>query len=348
MYRALSLGGRGAWALFGSALAGLVLLAGCSGGAPAAETRVEVDLPAGRAVEGQLKVALLTPGSVNDSGWSAIAYRGLQAIERELGAQVNQQVTKDAEIRDAMRSYAQEGYHLVIGHGFEYNGPAVEVAKDFPGTVFVSSSGGESGANAGAFRFYLEQGFYLAGVMAGKMTKTGKVGMIGGPDVPSIRSTFKAFEAGAKSARPDVVVIEKFTGKNDDVAAAKQATLQAIAEGADMLIHQTNNAFPGFFSACEEKGVFAFGANEDQNDKSTQVLASAVILAEQPFLNLARLVKDGQYRGGIQLVGMEEKAVAFVVSPRMRSQIPADVMQAVDTAQANIIAGSFQVPKDEF
>ena len=226
---------------------------GCSGGAQESKGPSTTELP--KSEDRSFKVALLTPGPVSDAGWSAMAYKGLQAIKDSFGAEINNQQANDAQIRDAMRSYAQKGYNLVIGHGYEYNAPGVEVAKDFPKTVFVSSSGGEFASNAGSFRFELEQGFYLAGMAAGLMSKSGKVAMIGGPDVPSIRSTFKAFRAGAEAAKPGVVVIETFTGKNDDIAAANLATLKAIEQGADYVIHQANAAAQGVFDACKEKGV---------------------------------------------------------------------------------------------
>src|SRR5207302_1792090 len=119
---------------------------------------------------------------------------------------------------------------------------------------------GKTAPNAGAFRFYLEQGFYLCGFLAGSMSKTGKAAMIGGDDVPSIRSTFKGFSAGFLAARPNGQVIEVFTGNGQDVAAAKQATLNAIGQGADFVIHQANAAAQGVFDACKDKGVYAFGA----------------------------------------------------------------------------------------
>lgn len=310
--------------------------------------QIKVEPRATAAADGKLKVALLTVTDVNDGGWSAIGYEGLKAIEKELGAEISNQVTKDATIKDTMRSYAQDGYNLVIGHGFEYNAPEVELAPDFPNTVFVSTSGGETAANAGAFRFYLEQSFYLAGLIAGSQSKTGAVAVIGGPDVPSIRSTFKAFEAGAKQANPAIRVITKFTGKNDDVAAAKQATLQAIAEGADYLIHQTNSAVKGFFSACEEKNVWGFGANENQNDMSPRCLASAIIKAEGPFVELARQVQAGKYRGKIELVGMADQAVDFVVNPKNAGEITAEARALVDKVQTAMIVGDFKAPKDDF
>src|SRR5690349_3013754 len=166
----------------------LVFLVGCSGGVKDSTT------PSESAVQddGVFKVALLTPGSVSDSGWNAMAYEGLTAIKEELGCDVDNKAATDAQIKDAMRSYAQKDYDLVIGHGYEYNAPGVEMAKLFPSTVFVSSSGGETATNAGAFRFYLEQSFYLAGYVAGSMSKTGKVAAVGFNSIPSIKSTFKA------------------------------------------------------------------------------------------------------------------------------------------------------------
>lgn len=331
--------------LIGAAAAAL-FIAGCTGGAkteaPTADTPTTTQST-------DFKVALLTPGPVSDAGWSAMAYDGLKSIEAEMGAEVNNQEAKDTQIKDAMRSYAQKGYRLIFGHGFEYNEPAIEVAKDFPNTIFVSSSGGQTADNVGAFRFYLEQGFYLAGYTAGLASKSGKVAMIGGDDVPSIRSTFKAFKAGAEAAKPGITVIEVFTGSGQDIAKAKQATLGAISEGADFVIHQANAAAQGVFDACKEKGVWAFGANLNQNDNpSGVVVASATIVAGPAFLNLAKSVKDGSFKGGIALMGMNEGAIDYVLNPALQDKLSPEVVQAVETVRSKIVSGELTVPKDEF
>lgn len=307
--------------------------------------------PTSGSAEGRqdFKVALLTPGPVNDSGWSALAYEGLLAIRDELGAEISNQEAKGTQIRDAMRSYAQRGFRLVFGHGFEYNEPGVEIARDFPDTVFVSSSGGKTAKNAGAFRFYLEQGFYLGGVMAADLSKSGVVAMIGGPKVPSIESTFKAFEAGAKAERPDIRVLTLFTGQDSDVAAAKRATLEAIAQGADLVIHQANAAAQGVFEACREKGVLAIGSNANQNEnESGVVVASAVIVAKPAFVELAKDVRDGRYEGSIRLVGMDKGAIDFVINPKLESRVPEATRKKLDDLRAKILSGALVVPKDEF
>ncbi len=337
-----------AFTLIGTAMAALIL-AGCTGGSGSSSSPSVSPAPGAAGATGDFKVALLTPGPVSDAGWSAMAYDGLKAIQIDLSAEINNQEAKDTQIRDAMRSYAQKGYDLIFGHGFEYNEPAIEVAKDFPDTVFVSSSGGQTAANVGAFRFYLEQGFYLAGYTAGLATKSGKVAMIGGDDVPSIRSTFKAFKAGAEAAKPGITVIEVFTGSGQDIAKAKQATLGAISEGADFVIHQANAAAQGVFDACKEKGVWAFGANLNQNDNASgAVVASATIVAGPAFLNLAKSVKDGSFKGGIALMGMDQGAIDFVLNPALQDKLTPEVVTAVEETRAKILSGELTVPKDEF
>ncbi len=328
-------------------LAGLLILAGCAGGAPEGQGQTEGG--AGASSSNEFKVALLTPSSPADSGWSSMAIQGLEAIKAELGAETATQIATDAKIKDAMRSYAQDGFQLVIGHGFEYNEPGVEIAKDFPETYFVSSSGGGTGPNAGAFRFYLEQGFYIAGYAAALSSKTGVLGMIGGPDVPSIRSTFKAFKAGAEAAKPGTKVIEIFTGKNEDIAAAREATRSAIDQKADWIIHQANEGAQGVFDMCKEKGVNALGANLDQNDNASgSVAGSALIDAVPAFLKLAREVKDGSYKGGVSLIGMDQDAIRFVPNEALKERYSPEAWEAITTLAEDIRSGKIEVPKDEF
>lgn len=327
------------------ALAALTLALGCSSSGSESSPDASGKPAGGKSI----KVALLTPGPVSDSGWNALAYDGLQEIKAKLGAEVNNQEATGDGIKDAMRTYAQQGYNLVIGHGYEYNQAEKDVAGDFPKTVFVSSSGGEHGANYGAFRFYLEQGFYLAGMMAAGMSKTGVIATVG-LDVPSIVSTFKGFEAGAKAVNPNIKIVSKLVPlPGNDPAAYKQATLAAIDEKADFIIHQANQGAQSVFNAAKERGVMVFGSNADQNaNDSGVVIASAVIVAKPAFLALAEQVKDGKYKGGVELIGMDKGAIDLVVNPSMASKVPAELMKKIEQAKADITAGKLTVPKDDF
>jgi len=327
-----------------------LLLVGCSGGSGAANNAPSsTPNTTNEAPKSDFKVALITPGPVNDSGWSALAYDGLQGIKTDMGAEVANQVATGNDIKEAMRSYAQKGYKLVFGHGFEYNEPGVQIAKDFPGTVFVSSSGSMTSKNAGAIRFYLEQSFYLAGVLAAKTSKTGVVGMVGGPDVPSIKSTFKAFRAGAMATNPKIEVLEVFTGSNDDVAKAKQAAEQMIAKKADVLIHQANAGAQGVFNACKEGKAWAIGANLNQNDnESGVIIGSATIVAKPAFLEVAKLVKEGKFDGTVIQLGMEKGAIDFVFNDKLKSQLPGDAITKVEEVKKDILSGKLVIEKDKF
>lgn len=173
--------------------------------------------------------------------------------------------------------------------------------------------------------------------------------MIGGPDVPSIRSTFVGFKAGAEAAKPGITVIEKFTGKDSDIAAAKQATLAAITDGADFVIHQANAGAQGVFDACKEKNVYAFGANSDQNDNASgAVIGSAVIKAGPAFEDLAKQVQAGTFKGSIVLMGMDKDTIDFVLNPKLKDKVPADLQKKLDGLKADIKSGKLVVPKMEF
>ena len=330
----------------------LAALVGCSSSPTVSSTQASskdaISEPM-KPITGDFKVALITPGPVSDAGWSAMAYEGLKGIQEATGAKIANEVAGGAKIKDSMRSFAQDGYQLIIGHGFEYNEPAIELSKDFPDTTFVSSSGGKFTRNAGAFRFYLEQGFYLAGILAAETTKTGKIATVGIDTIPSIVSTFKAYEAGAKSVKPNIQIIRMSLAMNTDIQAAKQAALSAIDQGADVLIHQANAAAQGVFDAAKEKGVFAIGANLDQNSNSSgAVLASATIVAKPAFIALAEEVKAGKHKGGIQLFGMKEGAIDFVMNPALAGKVSPEAMQKVENARKEIEAGKLVVPKDNF
>ena len=332
-----------------------LLLVGCSGGtsesnnASPSTGNTPTSSNADTGKKSDFKVALLTPGPVNDSGWCALAYDGLQGIKSDLNVEVANQVAGGSDIKEAMRSYAQKGYKLVFGHGYEYNEPGFEVAKDFPDTVFVSSSGSKTSKNAGAIRFYLEQSFYLAGVLAGKASKTGVVGMVGGPNVPSIESTFKAFQAGAESVNPKIQVLKAYTGSNDDVAKAKQVAEQMIGKKADFLIHQANAGAQGVFNAAKEGKIWAFGANSNQNDnESGVVVGSALIVGKPAFLEVAKLVKDGKFDGNVIQLGMDKGAIDFVYNDKLKSQLPPDAIAKVEEVKKDILSGKFVVPKDKF
>lgn len=296
------------------------------------------------------KVALLSPGPVSDAGWNALAYEGLLAIRDQLGAEVSQVQTKTpAEFEEGFRDFARRGYQLVFGHGFEFQDAAAAVAPDFPDTVFITTSGNTVRRNVAPLRLLLEEATYLEGMLAAGMSRSGKAGVVGGMEIPSVRSTILAFTAGAKAVRPDFTVVTVYLGNWEDVGAAKEAAAALVQQGCDVLFHNADAAGLGVFRAAQEQHVFAFGSNKDQNAVAPDViLASAVIDIPHAFVQVAREVKDRRFQGKVDRLGMKDGVVALVLNPQLESRIPADLKARVERARAAIIAGSLEVPTAEF
>lgn len=318
----------------------LSVLAACS--------RPEANAPAASTPSAKvLKVGLLTPGSVNDSGWNAIAYEGLKRIEKEQGAEVSHQVTKTpAEFEEGFRSYGARGYDLAFGHGFEFQDAALAAGRDYPNTIFITTSGSSVAPNVSPMVFQLEQATYLLGIIAARESKTGKAGVVGGIKLPSIQSTFTAFKAGAQSVDPKFQVSEVYTGNFDDVGAAKLATQSLINSGADFIFHQANEAGRGVFRACSEAKIRCFGSNKNQNDLAPDVIvASAVLDVPAAFTRMATLVRDKQFKPGIQYLGQNEGIIAVVWNEQLKPTISPATIAAVDDAQKRIRDGSLTVPR---
>ena len=297
-----------------------------------------------------MKVGLLTPGSVNDGGWNAIAYEGLQQIHKQLHAEISHQETKTpAEFEEGFRSYGAKGFDLAFGHGFEFQDAALKAGKQYPKTIFITTSGSSVAANVSPMVFEMEQATYLLGVIAARESKTGKAGLVGGINLPSIASTFLAFKAGAQSVNPKFEVKEIYTGNFDDAGAAKLATLSLINAGCDFIFHQANESGRGVFQACQERKVRCFGSNKNQNDMAPDVIvASAVLDVPGAFVYMANLVRDHKFTPQIYWLGRQQSIVSLVWNDRLKPSISPQTVAEVERLDAAIHDGTFKVPRGKF
>ena len=303
------------------------------------------------------KVGMLLPGSTNDQGWNALAHDGLKAIESELGAEIDyvESLTPDAWEAD-FRSYAMQGYNLIFGHGFEYQDPAITVAKDYPEIVFITSAGA-SGAirkNVAPIVFRLEQATYLLGMISGMMTQTDKIGIIGGQELPSGSSTFMAFEGGVKSVNPDAVVQRAYVGDWENIVKAKELALAQIQAGVDFIFHNANEAGLGVFEAVvlaqdSGKTVYSFGANRDQSTVSPRAVLANAVITPRAYIQLATAVKEGTFEPKLYVFTMTtDGAIALTYNPELRDQVPKEVQQKVEEARLQILAGTLEIPQIDF
>jgi basic membrane lipoprotein Med (substrate-binding protein (PBP1-ABC) superfamily) len=321
-----------------------ILALACSGG-PAKEKHAPAE------GSRKLRVALLTPGSISDQSWNAGAYQGLLRIRDSLGAEVSHIQTKTpAEFEENFRQYGAQGYDLVFGHGFEFQDAAVRVAPDFPKTVYVTTSGNRTAPNVAGMVFGFEDASYLAGMIAGAMTKTNTLGLIGGTELPPVKSSFIAFEAGARAVNPRVRTITSYIGNWDDVSAGKEQALAQIARGADVIFQNADAAGLGIFQAAREsKRALVFGTNSDQNAVAPDVvLASVVIDLPHAFLTVAREIAEGRFTPRVIYLGTGSDVVRLVLNPALGQRIPAATRAATDSVNALIKQGAFQPPRSAF
>jgi basic membrane lipoprotein Med (substrate-binding protein (PBP1-ABC) superfamily) len=290
------------------------------------------------------RVALLTPGPISDQSWNGGAYQGLLRVRDSLDAQISHiQTRTPGEFEENFRQYGAQGYDLVFGHGFEFQEAAARVGPEFPKTVYiVTSGGGSTGDNVAGMIFGFEDPSYLAGLVAGGMTKSGVIGVIGGTELPPVRNSFRAFEAGVRAARPDARVVWSFVGNWDDAAAGKEQALAQIAQGADFIFQNADAAGLGVFQAARErKGVYVFGSNSNQNGVAPEVVIGSVVIdLPHAFVTVAREVKEGRFTARTIRLGTSSEVVSWVPNPALESRIPVGVRARVDSARAQLRAGT--------
>jgi basic membrane protein A and related proteins len=291
------------------------------------------------------KVALLTPGPISDKSWNGGAYEGLMAIRDSLGAQVSHIQTKTpAEFDENFRQYGAKGFNLVFGHGFEFQDAAKRVSPDYPKTVYVTTSGTSVGKNLAGVDFSFEEASYIAGMVAGRMTKSNVIGLIGGTELPPVKSSFEAFEQGAHSINPEVRFLVSYIGNWDDASAGKEQAIAQLSRGADIIMQNADAAGLGVFQAVKEtKGVWIIGSNSNQNSIfPAQTLGSIVINLPRAFLIIAREVKKGNFTGHVFSLGLPEGVVEYTPNPTVASTVPAAVVAAADSVQRELMAGTFK------
>lgn len=299
----------------------------------------------------RFRVGLLTPGSIRDGGWNQGAYEGLVRIRDELGAEIAHQETKTPQdFESGFRDLAARGYDLVIGHGFEFQDSAATVGAEYPRTVFVTTSGSTVRDNVAPIVFELEQATYVLGHLGARLSRTGRLGAVGGVKVPSVASTFFAFEEGARAAGRSATVTVSYTGSWTDVAAAREATRALVEAGADVLIHNANEGAHGFFRAVEDSPeVLAFGANKDQTSMAPgSVLASATLDVAAALVRVAAEVQRGEFRARSLRFGLADGVIAIAWNPALRARIPDEEWAVTEDLVRRIESGALEVPRGGF
>ena len=324
--RAMRVGRRGVLA-GGAALAALPLLGG-----------------AARAAE-PLKVAAIYTVPVEQQWVSRIHKAATAAVERGEIEYVFSENVSNSDYERVMREYAEGGAQLILGEVFGVEDAARSVATDYPDTAFLmgSSFGPDPEVpNFSVFDNYIQDASYLSGLVAGSMTKTGRIGMVGGFPIPEVNRLMNAFMAGAKETRPDVTFQVAFIGSWFDPPKAKETAFAQVDGGADLLYAERF----GVSDAARERGVLAIGNVIDtQADYPETVVVSALWHFEPTLKAAVDRVRDGSFKAEDYGVFSFMKHGGCSLSPlgTFDGKVPAETMALVLEREAAIKAGLHSV-----
>jgi basic membrane protein A and related proteins len=279
---------------------------------------------------------------VADAAWNSGAYQGLVRIRDSLRVSTSHiEARTPAEQSEALRTYAAQGYDLVFAHGFEFQDAAERISAEFPQTVFIVTSGRRARRNVSPLIFRLEEASFLAGMVAGGLTKTNVIGFIGGIRLPPIEAAYLGWVNGARAVNPKVRSRQIYLNSFDDAAAGREAALALMAAGADMFHHNADAAALGAFQAVKDRpGTYIFGANADQSRLAPgHVPGSAVIDLPRAFLLVATEVRSGQFRPHVEAFGLKSGVVRYVADARLDTLVPATLKGRVQAAADSIAGG---------
>jgi len=223
---------------------------------------------AGAMAADPVRIGILIPGSKSDKGWMESGYDGLVAAQKTHGDAIKVQMIENinyADMEQALTNLASKN-KLVIGVGGQTQAAVLKIAKRFPGTKFSIVGGNQSDPLPNVAGYDVKQAeiAFVAGAAAAMLSKTGAVSYVGGMEIPSIVNAGKEFGKGAAYVNPKIRYIENYTGDFDDVVKAKEATLAAIAQGADVHYHILNLGLRGMEQAARDKGTHIVGSYTDR------------------------------------------------------------------------------------
>jgi basic membrane protein A len=253
----------------------------------------------------------------------------------------------NADYERVMRGYAEKGNALIVGESFAVEDAARKVAKDYPKVSFVmGSSKGPQAPNFSVFDNFIQEPAYLSGMIAGGMTKSNKIGMVGGFPIPEVNRLMNAFMAGALEVNPKTEFMVTFINSWFDPPKAKEAAFAMIDKGADVMYAERF----GVSDAAKEKGKLAIGNVIDTQDKYPDTVVASALWNMEPTIDLAlKQVKDGKFKAEDfgKYSTMKYKGSELAPLGTFAKKVPAEVVAKVDAKQKAILAGTFMVKVDD-
>ncbi len=295
----------------------------------------------------KLKVAAIYTVPVEQQWVSRIDKALKAAVARGEIEYVFSENVSNADYERVMRGYAEKGHQLILGESFAVEAAARKVAKDYPKVSFLMGSSGKPQApNFGVFDNYIQEPAYLTGMIAGGMTKSNKIGMVGGFPIPEVNRLMNAFMAGAKEVNPKVEFMVSFINSWFDPPKAKEAAFAMIDKGADVMYAERF----GVSDAAKERKVLAIGNVIDTQDKYPETVVASALWNMEPTVDMAiKAVKAGSFKAddyGVYST-MKHKGSELAPLGSFASRVPADLVAKVKAKEAAIREGKFSVKVDD-
>lgn len=291
-----------------------------------------------------LKIALVMSGAANDQGWNQTAYEGTQKACEKYGCELAYtENVSTADIAAAFADYAGSGYGIVIGHGYEFGDPALEVAATYPDTKFICTEADAAADNVASYVMACEQTAYVEGIIAASMTKSGKIGAIGPIPGDSLVKIINGYEDGAKTINPDIDVQTAWTNSFVDTQLAQEAAKAMIESGADVIKHCANACGNGAMSAAVDANIWCQGDSYDQSSLApNNILDSAIYNLDVVLDKAIGSVVEGSFSGDVYNLGMADGAVEVLLSDNLPDDVKATAEQAIE----QIKSGEVEVVRD--
>jgi basic membrane protein A and related proteins len=297
-------------------------------------------------------------GGLGDKSFNDAAHRGLMRAKAELGVQTQYIEPGDGSDREsALRQRAAAGDKLVIGVGFIFSDDITKLAGQFPSTKFgcidynLPQGIAKTPDNLVGLSFREHEGSFLVGAIAGRVTKTKKIGFVGGMKIPLIRKFEAGFTAGVKQVCPDCTVVSAYAGTEPkafaDPTKGKELALAQYARGVDIIFHASGKTGDGVFDAAKEQRKFAIGVDSDQfHVAPCCVLTSMIKKVDVAVFDTIKKVNDQKFTSGVYEFGLAEDGVGFVYDDNNRAFIPQAVVDEVNGLAKQVIAGTLKVPTE--
>lgn len=290
-----------------------------------------------------LRVALVLPGSITDGTFNSAAHNGIESAKEKYDIEVSVRENTDfAQITEALTAYARDGYDVVIGHGFQFAEPVMEIHADFPDTWFIVNTAQVSAEpNVASFDNEWGNAGYIAGAVAALVSETGTVGHIGGIPVPVIEDYNAGFAEGAKRVNPDIEVLSAYVGSFSDIAKGAEITTSLIEQGADVVTSTGNENVIGTIQAAAQAGVMAIGTAFDSYEAAPDTIVTTALI--NMGVNLDRAIGqviDGTIEPQAYVLGLEEDGIGLAPFRGKFADMIGDEDQAViDEVIADLRAG---------